>query len=268
MITSAPYGCWRFSIERTATGWPLSRSSSVATTVVVPRSNAIANRRAVVSPGSRSISSWSHTTAVTSNPDVRRTPPERPQHLDRRVRLEVVERVEHPLEIRALVLHRRLVQHQVALLHRRAQDHVAPDAGQRRLRPRLERRHLDDQVAARGRAAREPPALAQLIDGERARVERARPARRPTRSARGTSCTSRARRRSSRSRSRSSSRRRTRACRSGRGPPRRRAGTAGRTRSGAVVGAAAADRPARARACVAAATRLLTTRGAPCATVA
>ena len=42
VITSAPYGCWRLSIERTAAGWPLSRSSSVATTVVVPRSNAIA----------------------------------------------------------------------------------------------------------------------------------------------------------------------------------------------------------------------------------
>ena len=31
---------------------------AAVTTVVVPRSNAIANRRAVVSPGSRSISSW------------------------------------------------------------------------------------------------------------------------------------------------------------------------------------------------------------------
>ena len=39
----------------------------MATTVVVPRSNAIANRRVVVSPGSTAISSSSHTTAVTSN---------------------------------------------------------------------------------------------------------------------------------------------------------------------------------------------------------
>ena len=41
-ITSAPNGCCVLSIERTAAGWPVSRSSSVATTVVVPRSNAIA----------------------------------------------------------------------------------------------------------------------------------------------------------------------------------------------------------------------------------
>ena len=80
MITSAPNGCWRLSIERTAAGVPVSRSSSVATTVVVPRSNAIANRRAVVSPGSTSISTSSATTAVTfqfalrsTRPSVRRT---------------------------------------------------------------------------------------------------------------------------------------------------------------------------------------------------
>ena len=49
---------------------------------------------------------------------------------------------------------------------------MAPDARQRRLRARLQRRHLDDQVAARAGAAGEPPAVAQLIGGERARVER------------------------------------------------------------------------------------------------
>ena len=75
VITSAPNGCWRFSSERTATGCPLSRSSSVATTVVVPTSKAIANRRAVVSPGSNPISSWSATTAVTSQFDARSTDP-------------------------------------------------------------------------------------------------------------------------------------------------------------------------------------------------
>ena len=64
-ITSAPNGCWRFSIERTASGWPVARSSSVATTVVVPRSKAIAWRRSVVSPGSTSISTSSQITAVT-----------------------------------------------------------------------------------------------------------------------------------------------------------------------------------------------------------
>jgi hypothetical protein len=41
-MTSAPNGCWRLSIEATAIGVPVTRSSSVATTVVVPRSNAMA----------------------------------------------------------------------------------------------------------------------------------------------------------------------------------------------------------------------------------
>ena len=72
-ITSAPNGCWRLSIERTATGWPVDRSSSVATTVVVPRSKAIANRRSVVSPGSTSISTSSQITAVTLKSDERST---------------------------------------------------------------------------------------------------------------------------------------------------------------------------------------------------
>ena len=38
VITSAPKGCCGLSIEPTATGVPVDRSSSVATTVVVPRS--------------------------------------------------------------------------------------------------------------------------------------------------------------------------------------------------------------------------------------
>jgi len=41
-----------FSIERTASGTPVATSSRFATTVVVPRSNASAKRRSVVSPGS------------------------------------------------------------------------------------------------------------------------------------------------------------------------------------------------------------------------
>ena len=41
-ITSPPKGCCLFSIDVTATGVPVVTSSSVATTVVVPRSNAIA----------------------------------------------------------------------------------------------------------------------------------------------------------------------------------------------------------------------------------
>ncbi len=51
VITSAPNGCCWFSTEATATGVPVDRSSRVATTVVVPRSNAMPNSRAEVSPG-------------------------------------------------------------------------------------------------------------------------------------------------------------------------------------------------------------------------
>ena len=65
VITSAPNGCCLFSIEATASGVPVARSSSVATTVVVPRSNATAYSRAVVSPGWTSISTSSTITAVT-----------------------------------------------------------------------------------------------------------------------------------------------------------------------------------------------------------
>ena len=65
VITSAPNGCCRLSIDATAAGVPVARSSRVATTVVVPRSKAMPNRRAVVSPGSTSISASSTTTAVT-----------------------------------------------------------------------------------------------------------------------------------------------------------------------------------------------------------
>ena len=42
VITSPPNGCCLLSIEATATGVPVARSSRVATTVVVPRSKAIA----------------------------------------------------------------------------------------------------------------------------------------------------------------------------------------------------------------------------------
>jgi len=65
VITSAPNGCCLFSVDSTATGVPVDRSSRVATTVVVPRSKAMPNRRPVVSPGSTAISTSSTTTAVT-----------------------------------------------------------------------------------------------------------------------------------------------------------------------------------------------------------
>jgi hypothetical protein len=74
-MTSPPKGCWALSSEATATGWPDSRSSSVATTVVVPRSKARAWRAPVVSPGSTSIISSSTMTAVTLKWAARSTPP-------------------------------------------------------------------------------------------------------------------------------------------------------------------------------------------------
>ncbi len=70
-ITSAPNGCCLLSIDSTATGVPVVRSSRVATTVVVPRSKARPNARPVVSPGSTAISVSSATTAVTLKSDAR-----------------------------------------------------------------------------------------------------------------------------------------------------------------------------------------------------
>ena len=42
VMTSPPKGCWALSIEVTAIGVPVPTSSRVPTTVVVPRSKAIA----------------------------------------------------------------------------------------------------------------------------------------------------------------------------------------------------------------------------------
>ena len=96
-----------------------------------------------------------------------------PAHdLERDTRLDVVHRIEQPLEVRALVLERRLGELDVALLHRRPQDHVAPHARERGLRPRLQRRHLDREVLLRVRAAREPPAALQLLDAEGTGIDR------------------------------------------------------------------------------------------------
>ncbi len=104
--------------------------------------------------------------------------PAEPAHeLERGAQLEVVHRGEHAVEIRGLVLERRLGQLEVALLHGGTEDHVAPDSGERRLRPRLQRRHLDDHVLARLGPAGEPPARLQLVGLERARVDRRDPDR-------------------------------------------------------------------------------------------
>jgi hypothetical protein len=75
VITSAPKGCCWFSAEATATGVPVDRSSSVATTVVVPRSNAMPNSRPEVSPACTSISTSSTITAVTLKSAARRARP-------------------------------------------------------------------------------------------------------------------------------------------------------------------------------------------------
>ena len=75
-----------------------------------------------------------------------------------------------------LVLERRLVELEVALLHGRAQDHVPADPDERRLRAGLQRRHLDDEVLLRLRAAGEAPAGPQLVGRERTRVDRPRAA--------------------------------------------------------------------------------------------
>jgi hypothetical protein len=65
LITSAPNGCWELSTDSTATGVPVDKSRSVATTVVVPRSKAMPYRRPEVSPGSTAIRASSTITAVT-----------------------------------------------------------------------------------------------------------------------------------------------------------------------------------------------------------
>ena len=96
---------------------------------------------------------------------------ERAQHRERNAQLHVVHAREHALEIRRLVLQRRLRQLHVALLHCGPQDHVSPDTDERRLRAALQRRHLDRHVLVRRRAAGEAPAVLQLLGRERARVD-------------------------------------------------------------------------------------------------
>ena len=93
--------------------------------------------------------------------------------VDADAQFEVVHGREDALEIARLVLQRGLRELEVALLHARPEDHLPPDADGRRLGARLQRRHLDHEVAARLRATRQAPAVAQLVGCERARVDRA-----------------------------------------------------------------------------------------------
>ena len=98
---------------------------------------------------------------------------QRAHDVDADAQLEVVHGREDALEVARLILQRGLRELEVALLHARAQDHLAPDADGRRLGPRLQRRHVDHEVARGLRAAGQPPAVAQLVGRERARVDRA-----------------------------------------------------------------------------------------------
>ena len=70
----------------------------------------------------------------------------------------------------ALVGEGRLVELDVALLHRRAEDHLAPDAHGGRLGPRRQRGYVDREVARGLGQAGEPPARLELRGGERALV--------------------------------------------------------------------------------------------------
>ena len=81
---------------------------------------------------------------------------QRAHDVDADAQLEVVHGREDALEVARLILQRGLGELEVALLHARAQDHLAPDADGRRLGPRLQRRHVDHEVArwpARGTPA-------------------------------------------------------------------------------------------------------------------
>ena len=88
-----------------------------------------------------------------------------------RPQVEVVERVAQPLEVGALVGQCRLGQLHAALLQRGPQDHLAPDADRGRLRPGDQRRHDHPQVLGGLGAAGQPPARAQFVGRERARVQ-------------------------------------------------------------------------------------------------
>jgi hypothetical protein len=116
-----------------------------------------------------------HELVTHDDRDVEARPPEgaadRPRHGRVELERDVVDRGRDPLEIGGLVLERRLGQNHVTLLHGRSQDDVAADPDQRRLRPRLERRDVDLEVAGRHRPAGEPPAVAQLVRAERTRVD-------------------------------------------------------------------------------------------------
>ena len=199
--------------------------------MVVPRSKAIANRRAVVSPGSTSISSSSTTTAVTSKPDERKTPPS--------TRSTPTEAVGSRSSI-ASSKPRRSGRWSSSVGSSSTTWRFCTDGRRITCRPTPARAAFG-RVCSGGtsttrssraiaRQARRQPS-SQLARAEGARIDRTHRQPSPTRRAPCTSCRCRSRRRSSRSRSRSSSRRRTPACHWAPAPRRPPAGTsAGRAR--------------------------------------
>ncbi len=217
VMTSPPNGCCLFSCDRTATGVPVVRSSSVATTVVVPRSKAIAYWRvggvAGLDVDERLVDDHRRDLEVRLAQHF----PQPPQDMQVGDRLEVVDRVEQPGRDRC-------AGRRASVRPARRSASAPPAAGS----PGVRRRRSppsDGWISGgtwivrllRGlREAGQPPAVAQLVRRERARVQPRHRHRAARRSAPCTSCRCRGRRTSSRSRCRSSSRRRTRSRRAAR----------------------------------------------------
>ena len=135
----------------------------------------MAYRDRVVSPGSTSIRSSSTTTAVTLKSASRSTVGQPAQHVQVGAQLEVVDRVEQPVQVGALVCEGRLGELDVPLLDGRPQDHLPADADGRRLGPGGQRRDVDLEVAGRLDQAGQPPAVVELLAAERLDVVPRRP---------------------------------------------------------------------------------------------
>ena len=163
-MTSAPNGCWRLSIERTSAGcrsrgraaWPPPSSSRGRTRA--------RSRRAVVSPGSTSISRSSQTTAVTSNFASRSTLPSLRSDRQLDPRLEVLERRRAPAarsERWSSIDGSSSTRWRFCTAGRRITWRPTPtSAAFGRV---CSGGTSTDEVGARRRAARQPPALAQLV---------------------------------------------------------------------------------------------------------
>ena len=169
MITSAPNGCCMLRIERTAArlaGLEVEQRRHHGRGAEVVGDRVAARRRVARLDVDRTSST---STAVTCQFAVAQRLAEPAHHFQRDAQLYVVHRLQDPLEVRGLVLERRLRQLEVALLHGRPEDHVAPDAGQRGFRARLQRRHLDDEVlaAACARQASRHPAFSSSVENAR-----------------------------------------------------------------------------------------------------